>query len=94
MALIGLTGATLAGWLGRFWWLADLASHFRLYYLAGAVVAVGLALVIGRWRLGALGLLHPAVVAAPGHEDRAARAVDQMRRHRAEALELRFPATM
>ncbi len=41
-SLLGL--ATLAGFIGRWWWLPDLCSHFRVQYL---VASLGLALYFG-----------------------------------------------
>jgi endonuclease/exonuclease/phosphatase (EEP) superfamily protein YafD len=42
--------ATVAGWLGRFWWVADLSSHFTVYYTVGSAVVLLLAVVLRRWR--------------------------------------------
>ncbi len=39
--------ATALGFLGRFWWFADLFSHFRVQYLVGLVVA-GALMLLGR----------------------------------------------
>jgi endonuclease/exonuclease/phosphatase (EEP) superfamily protein YafD len=38
---------TAAGWCGRWWWLCDLASHFRSYWL---LLALGGLVACGRWR--------------------------------------------
>jgi endonuclease/exonuclease/phosphatase (EEP) superfamily protein YafD len=56
LAVLGLVSATLAGRLGRFWWAADLFSHFAVYY---AVAGVGLFVVsvwLRRWVWSVLAL--------------------------------------
>ncbi len=45
--------STLAGFLGRLWWVFDLFSHFRVQYLAGLLILLP-AYVIGRRRGQAL----------------------------------------
>ena len=53
MLAFALTFLTLAGFLGAIWWGFDLASHFRLQYIALLVPV--LALLVGvRWRRTAL----------------------------------------
>jgi len=42
-----LCAATLLGFLGRFWWLLDLFSHFRVQYFVGLAV-LGLILLFSR----------------------------------------------
>ena len=51
LAAAGYTAcaATALGFLGRFWWFADLFSHFRIQYLAGLAVAG--ALMLFAWHL-------------------------------------------
>jgi len=49
MVCVGLAVATLAGRLGRFWWVADLFSHFAVYLaLAGAGLFI-VAVLFRRW---------------------------------------------
>lgn len=43
---LGVLAATLFGFLGRFWWIFDLFSHFRVQYMQIGLVLIGLAL----WR--------------------------------------------
>lgn len=53
-----LVGLTVAGWFGRFWWVFDLASNFRVQY-AVLLLPVTMGLFLGhRW-----GLAVPAAVA-------------------------------
>ena len=49
LAAAGYTAcaATALGFLGRFWWFADLFSHFRIQYLIGLAVA-GAVMLFGR----------------------------------------------
>ncbi|MEX1271922.1 MAG: hypothetical protein WEB55_05690, partial [Acidimicrobiia bacterium] len=59
--------AAVAGFAGRAWWGFDLLSNFRPQY-AAAGIALGFALVAGRWRktggvVLAIGLLNGALVA-------------------------------
>lgn len=56
LAVAGLASATLAGRLGRCWWVADLLSHFAVYY---ALAGVGLCIVAAlfkRWVSSGLAL--------------------------------------
>lgn len=49
LGVLGVLTGTLMGLFGPFWWVADLASHFAVYYtLAGAGLFV-LALLLRRW---------------------------------------------
>ena len=59
--VVGLVLATLATVLARQWWLFDLATHFRMHYLAAALVAMPAALML-RWRAVALAV---ALVSIP-----------------------------
>ncbi len=54
----GLVFAAVVGGFGRWWWVADLFSHFVMYYLATSIGTAVMALVLRRWiALGvALGL--------------------------------------
>lgn len=57
LACVGLVMVTLAGRLGRFWWLADSFSHFAVYLaVAGGGLCV-MAAVFRRWRLFGVALL-------------------------------------
>ena len=58
---IGLAAATLATLLARHWWVFDLATHFRVHYVAVALLGVPLALLL-RWRAVAVAV---AVLAIP-----------------------------
>jgi endonuclease/exonuclease/phosphatase (EEP) superfamily protein YafD len=53
----GLTLATLAGFLGKLWWIFDLASHFRVQYLVGSLI-LGFASSVERrrWTVLAVGV--------------------------------------
>ncbi|MEZ6190259.1 MAG: endonuclease/exonuclease/phosphatase family protein [Phycisphaerales bacterium] len=53
----GLALATLAGCLGRFFALADLFSHFVLYYTVASAGVLALALVLRCWRVAGVALL-------------------------------------
>jgi endonuclease/exonuclease/phosphatase (EEP) superfamily protein YafD len=48
--------ATLAGCLGRFWPLADLFSHFAIYYVTASAVVLVLAAALRRWRVAGVAL--------------------------------------
>ncbi len=54
LMLLGLIGATAIGGLGRFWWRADLLSHFAVYWAAGSAAVLLLALVLKRWRIAGI----------------------------------------
>lgn len=55
-AVVG--SATLAGFAGRWWWRAELASHFRVQYLLLLACAAVLLWLLGRhWQAGLSGLL-------------------------------------
>lgn len=49
--------ATAAGWLGRFWWVADLSSHFVMYYTVASAVVLLLAACLRRWRIAVVLLI-------------------------------------
>jgi len=49
--------ATLAGFLGRRWWMLELASHFRLQYFALLALSSSLYFVRGSFLIGALAIL-------------------------------------
>lgn len=61
-AVIGCL-ATVLGFLGRFYWLFDLFSHFRVQYLIG-LVCLALLFVVGRRRKAASACLLAAVLNA------------------------------
>lgn len=46
----GLFAATVAGWCGRWHWIAELSGHFSWYWLALATSGLLLAVPFGRWR--------------------------------------------
>jgi endonuclease/exonuclease/phosphatase (EEP) superfamily protein YafD len=52
LRLLGIATAffTLTGFLGRFWWVFDLTSHFRAQYLAGAAVLAVAQALRRKWR--------------------------------------------
>ena len=57
------TGLTFVVWLafiigcaGRWWWFADLFSHFRLQYALILMICAGMLLALKRWRIGSLAL--------------------------------------
>jgi endonuclease/exonuclease/phosphatase (EEP) superfamily protein YafD len=56
-----LTGLTLAGFLGRWWWVLDLAANLRWHLALAAGVVTALAAVTGRWWPAAFALLSTAV---------------------------------
>jgi endonuclease/exonuclease/phosphatase (EEP) superfamily protein YafD len=71
-------GATVAGFLGRFWWGLDLFSHFRVQYCFGLGAVALILLIVRRFRMALmmaafsvlnLGLVVPLYVGAssPGH---------------------------
>jgi endonuclease/exonuclease/phosphatase (EEP) superfamily protein YafD len=45
---------TLVAFGGRWWWVLELFSHFRMHYLAGLVVGVACCAKLKRWRLAAV----------------------------------------
>lgn len=56
LGVLGVFTGTLMSLVGRFWWFADLASHFAVYYtLAGAGLLV-FALLLRRWVWSGLAL--------------------------------------
>jgi endonuclease/exonuclease/phosphatase (EEP) superfamily protein YafD len=54
---LALCAATALGFVGRYWWVLDLASHFRVQYfwLFAAACAASFALRLWRWGLVNLG---------------------------------------
>ena len=50
----GIFSATLAGLAGRFWWVFDLFSHFRVQYLISISVVIILLLLGKKWRSAAV----------------------------------------
>ena len=59
---------TTAGFLGGFWWIFDICSHFRVQYLVALIILIPLALVGGARRSAALfGLAAVANAAALYH---------------------------
>ena len=50
---LGLVSATLAGFLGKLWWIFDLTSHFQVQYLLGLLVVL-LVNVMGKRRRSAI----------------------------------------
>jgi endonuclease/exonuclease/phosphatase (EEP) superfamily protein YafD len=59
VAVLGF--ATLAGFFGRYWWVLDLASHFRLQYLGILSLAVILAMGFRRFRTALITAILAAV---------------------------------
>lgn len=49
MGGLGVLAGTLAGLAGPFWWVADLASHFAVYYAVAAAGLLVLALLLRQW---------------------------------------------
>jgi endonuclease/exonuclease/phosphatase (EEP) superfamily protein YafD len=62
-AALGTGAATLLGFAGGWWWWADLASHFRVQYLAGSAL-LSIVALLARQRVAALALGCCAVVNA------------------------------
>ncbi len=54
LAVLGLAIATAAGRLGRFWWVADLLTHFTAYYTVASASLLLLAVCLRRWRIAAV----------------------------------------
>ncbi len=54
LAVLSLAIATAAGRIGRFWWVADLFSHFTAYYACVGLVMMGIAVILRRWRIALL----------------------------------------
>lgn len=54
LALAALTGVSLLGPMGAWWWGLDLLSHFELHYLGAALVGLSVALGLRWWRGAAL----------------------------------------
>ncbi len=50
LAAGGLAVASIAGLLGRWWWLLDLCSHFRLQYAALAIPVLATLAYLRAWR--------------------------------------------
>ena len=49
--------ATMLGFAGRFWWVFDLFSHFRVQYLLSLLLVIAFTLLNKRFRIsGVLGL--------------------------------------
>jgi endonuclease/exonuclease/phosphatase (EEP) superfamily protein YafD len=68
VALVGVVGASLAGFAGRSWWVFDLFSHFRAQYAVVLVAGALLMLWLGKRRVALLsagGLLLNVAVIAP-----------------------------
>jgi endonuclease/exonuclease/phosphatase (EEP) superfamily protein YafD len=63
---VAVVGGTVAGLLGRFWWLFDLFSHFQIQYLISMSVIVAVLAVTRRFKtavlLASCGLLNLAHV--------------------------------
>lgn len=56
---------TTMGFLGRYWWVFDLTSHFRIQYLALSVSIGALCVLRRRWRLSFLFLILAIVNVLP-----------------------------
>lgn len=50
-----VAAATALGFLGGWWWVFDLASHFRPHYALAAALGLALAAAARAWRTAALG---------------------------------------
>jgi len=48
LVTLGLALATLAGFLGKAWWIFDLISHFRVQYLVGFSILLSINAIRGR----------------------------------------------
>jgi len=71
--------ATIAGFFGRFWWVFDLLSHFRVQYFIAAAASAGVSFFTGQRLAGVLfgsaavvnlALVAPYVVPSFGDEPR------------------------
>jgi endonuclease/exonuclease/phosphatase (EEP) superfamily protein YafD len=49
-----IVGATLAGFLGRLWWVFDLFAHFQFQYLLSISIVIFLLLVLKRFKMSAI----------------------------------------
>jgi len=56
LAASGLASATLAGRLGGFWWVADLFSHFAVYFTLAGAGLCAVAVLFRRWLWSGLAL--------------------------------------
>lgn len=61
LAALGLVAATAAGRLGRFWWFADLFSHFVSYYVLAGLLLTAVLLLFRRRRIALLAMVGLAV---------------------------------
>lgn len=57
LSILFLCIATLMSWSGRFWWVADLSTHFTVYFVASAVVLLMAVLVQRRKRAAVVVLI-------------------------------------
>jgi endonuclease/exonuclease/phosphatase (EEP) superfamily protein YafD len=55
VAALLLAGGSLAPWLGRLWWVLDLASHFQVQYLVAASLVTVASLLLRAWGVAMLG---------------------------------------
>ena len=55
------TMLTIFGFLGQFWWVFDLASHFRLQYLMVLVVLVIFFVKAKKWKSTSVGIIFGVV---------------------------------
>lgn len=56
LMVTALACATLTGRLGRYWWFADLASHFAMYLTFASAGALLLTMLFRRWLLASAAL--------------------------------------
>lgn len=52
-----IAGMAVLGWFGPWFWAAELATHFRVFYLLGALVALGIFVWARAWAWMALAAL-------------------------------------
>ncbi len=77
----GITASvlTLLGFLGRFWWLFDLCSHFRVHYLLTLAIVIPVSLLLRQYKTVVFFIIPAAlniILMAPFYMSRPANAAD------------------